>query len=378
MTEDLSSLRDEAFRDPMDQLKQLLSQSSQSFLLGAGCSRCANLPLMEELTDQVLNNKTLSSKTKGILGFLVQDFEGSGISTIEDYMSDLIDRLSIAQRRHDCKVANCNLKLDTEYSLEDLRQALEEIKMAIARCINKDIEISTHRNFIRAVHGMSQSGKPLNSPAVNYFILNYDTLIEDSLALERVPYVDGFSGGVTGWWDSNCFKNKGVAARVFKVHGSIDWCLLEDDVLPRRIRPRIKSISHDERFMIWPAATKYRETQRDPYAQMISCMRTILRPSKNTDAILTICGYRFGDSHINLELDRALRESEQRLTIVAFTSEDKPNGQLKKWIEDHEVRDQVRIYANRGFFHGDEQITSKRDLPWWKFETITRLLGGER
>ncbi len=378
MTEDLGSLRDEAFRDSMDQLKQLLSQSSQSFLLGAGCSRCANLPLMEELTDQVLKNGTLSSKTKGILGFLVQEFKGPGVSTIEDYMSDLIDRLSIAQRRHDCRVANCKLKLDKEYSLDDLRQALEEIKKAIASCINKEIEISTHRNFIRAVHGMSQSGKPLNSPAVNYFILNYDTLIEDSLALERVPYVDGFSGGVTGWWDSNCFKNENVAARVFKVHGSIDWCLLEDDVLPRRIRPGIKSISHDERFMIWPASTKYRETQRDPYAQMISCMRKILRPSKNTDAILTICGYRFGDSHINLELDRALRESEQRLTIVAFTSEDEPNGQLKKWIKDHEVQDQVRIYANRGFFHGNEQITSKSDLPWWKFEIIARLLGGER
>lgn len=378
MTEDLSSLRDEAFRDPVDQLKQLLSQSSQSFLLGAGCSCCANLPLVEELTNQVLENETLSSNTKGILGFLVQEFKDSDISTIEDYMSDLIDRLSIAQRRHDCKVTNCNLKLDRDYSLEDLREALEEIKMTIASCINKDVEISTHRNFIRAVHGMSQSGKPLNSPAVNYFILNYDTLIEDSLALERVPYVDGFSGGVTGWWDSNCFTNKDAAARVFKIHGSIDWCLLEDDVLPRRIRPGIKSISHDERFMIWPAATKYRETQRDPYAQMISCMRKILRPPKNTDAILTICGYRFGDSHINLELDRALRESEQRLTIVAFTNENEPNGQLKKWFEDHEVQDQVRIYANRGFFHGDEQITSKSDLPWWKFETITRLLGGER
>jgi len=130
--------------------------------------------------------------------------------------------------------------------------------------------------------------------------------------------------------------------------------------------------------MIWPAATKYRETQRDPYAQMISMMRAILRPSKNSEAILTICGYRFGDSHINLELDRALRESEQRLTIVAFTSDDEPKGQLEEWTKDPMVQDQVRIYAKRGFFHGNEQIKSKKDLPWWKFETITRLLGGER
>jgi hypothetical protein len=383
MNEDLSFLNDKSFKDPIEQLKQLLSRGGQSFLLGAGCSRCADLPLTYELTDQVLKNKKLSSSTKKILKFLVLEFEGSDtegavISTIEDYMSDLIDLLSIAQRRHDCRVANCRLKLDKEYSLEDLRKALEEIKNAIADCINKEVELSTHRDFIRAVHGMSQLGKPLNSPAVNYFILNYDTLIEDSLALERVPYVDGFSGGATGWWDSNCYKKEGVAARVFKVHGSIDWCLLEDDILPRRIRPGIKSISHDERFMIWPAATKYRETQRDPYAQMISRMRDILRPSKNSEAILTICGYRFGDSHINLELDRALRESEQRLTIIAFTSDNNPKGQLEEWIKDPSVQDQVRIYANGGFFHGAEQITSEKEIPWWKFETITRLLGSER
>lgn len=288
MKEDLSFLSDKSFKDPIDQLEQLLSRSGQSFLLGAGCSRCADLPLTYELTEQVLKNETLSSSTQKILKFLVREFEGSdtensGISTIEDYMSDLIDLLSIAQRRYDCKVANCKLELDEEYSLEDLRTALEEIKNAIAKCIDKEVEISIHRDFIRAVHGMSQSGKPVNSPAVNYFVLNYDTLIEDSLAIERVPYVDGFSGGSTGWWDSNCFDKKDISARVFKVHGSIDWCLLEGDVLPRRIRPKIKSISHDERVMIWPAATKYRETQRDPYAQIISQMRTILRPSENSE-----------------------------------------------------------------------------------------------
>lgn len=261
MDEDLSSLGQEAFQDPIDKLKELLSRSRQSFLLGAGCSLCADLPLTSDLTDQVLEDEKLSPKTKKILGFLIKEFKGSetkgsGISTIEDYMSDLIDLLSIAQRRSDCTGADCKVQLDREYSVEDLDKALQEIKNAIESCINKEVEISIHRDFIRAVHGRSQLGKPDNSPAINYFILNYDTLIEDSLALERVSYVDGFSGGSTGWWDSNCFTKKGIAAPVFKVHGSIDWCLLDDDVLPRRIRPSIKSIGHVERVMIWPDATK--------------------------------------------------------------------------------------------------------------------------
>jgi hypothetical protein len=63
---------------------------------------------------------------------------------------------------------------------------------------------------------------------------------------------------------------------------------------------------------------------------------------------------------------------------VAFTFDDKPEGQLKQWFEDDYVRDQVRIYAKKGFFHSTSVETSTEELPWCKFENITRLLGGER
>jgi len=51
---------------------------------------------------------------------------------------------------------------------------------------------------------------------------------------------------------------------------------------------------------------------------------------------------------------------------------------LKQWTEDATVKDQVLIYARRGFFHGADVAPSDKDLPWWKFENLTRLLGGER
>jgi hypothetical protein len=91
-----------------------------------------------------------------------------------------------------------------------------------------------------------------------------------------------------------------------------------------------------------------------------------------------VCGYAFGDVHINGEMDRALRESAGDLTIVVFTSENEPTGQMQTWAEDAHIRDQVLIFANRGFFHGDVEERSGTDLVWWKFENITRLLGGER
>jgi len=134
---------------------------------------------------------------------------------------------------------------------------------------------------------------------------------------------------------------------------------------------------NDQRIVIWPASTKYRETQLDPYAQLASLAREVLRPKDGSQRVLAVCGYKFGDSHINLELDRALRASRD-LTLVVFWSEEALDGQLKGWHDDVSIREQVLIYGKRAFWHGDTVGASADDLPWWRFENITRLLGGER
>jgi len=189
----------------------------------------------------------------------------------------------------------------------------------------------------------------------------------------------GEDGGTSAWWDPSTFDSKDVSARVLKLHGSIDWSEIAGDVLPRRIGKKLKlPIGSDQKVLIWPASTKYRETQRDPYAQLASLGRRILRPQHGTQTVLVVCGYSFSDSHINIELERALRESAGELTMIVFTFDDSPVGELKKWYLDKEISDQIRIYAKNGFFHGTTQVPSTTDLPWCKFENVTRLLGGER
>ncbi|AQQ10205.1 hypothetical protein L21SP3_02033 [Sedimentisphaera cyanobacteriorum] len=141
--------------------------------------------------------------------------------------------------------------------------------------------------------------------------------------MEKIPVADGFNGGVTGWWDMRAYNSDEAAAKVFKVHGSVDWCLLDDDILPRRIRHSIKEEIDNEPVLIWPAATKYIESQRDPFAQILTKMRETLRPQQN-EVILTIIGYSFGDAHINDELNRALLEADGRLTIIVCTEMEKP------------------------------------------------------
>ena len=94
--------------------------------------------------------------------------------------------------------------------------------------------------------------------------------------------------------------------------------------------------------------------------------------------VLAICGYGFGDSHIELEIEQALRESGGRLTVLVFTSDNEPKGRLAAWLADEEFGEQVRAYANRGYFHGATEQKSGSDLPWWQFEVLARILRGER
>ena len=61
-----------------------------------------------------------------------------------------------------------------------------------------------------------------------------------------------------------------------------------------------------------------------------------------------------------------------------FWSDEALDATLKNWHDDVAVREQVLIYGKRGFWHGDTVDAAAADLPWWKFENVTRLLGGER
>ena len=378
MSEDLTLFSSPELKDVVQDMRELLSQSRLAFLLGAGCSKKAGLPLMPELTKEVLGHDKICEETKKLLYTVRKLFSGAEDATIEDFMSEIVDLLSIAERRTQRGATQSKISVgDQERSSAELQDALDEIKIAVSSSIgDKEVDATTHQQFIRAIHSSLQAGKA--DRGVDYFILNYDTLIEDALGLERVVYFDGFTGAATGWWDPSTFRTDGKAARVFKIHGSIDWCLLKGDPLPTRIRSGIKTESAKKHVLIYPAATKYQETQRDPFAQMLNYMRQSLRPDERKEMVLAICGYSFGDSHIDLEIENALHESKERLAIAAFVETDEPQGKLKKWLADPAISEQIRVYAKKGFFHGDKKIKLDDEIPWWKFEILARLLGGER
>lgn len=378
MRDDLSVFSSPELKDVVQDIRDLLSQSRLAFLLGAGCSKSAGLPLMPQLTEAVLGHKKIGDETKKLLDKVRELFSGAQSATIEDYMSEIVDLLAIAERRTRRGASQSKVAVgDQERSATELQVALDEVKEAISSAIgDKEVDATVHQQFVRAVHRSLQAGK--GGRSVDYFVLNYDTLIEDALGLERIGYCDGFTGAATGWWEPSTFRNDGEAARVFKIHGSIDWWLLEGDSLPRRIRTGIKTESAKKHVLIYPAATKYQETQRDPFAQMINHLRQSLCPGEGNEMVLAICGYSFGDPHVDLEIENALYQSEGRLTVTAFVSTDRPEGKLRSWLDDPVISQQIRVYSKKGLFHGNKKLIEQRVTPWWRFEILARLLGGER
>ena len=315
--DELSVAREEPFLEDITGFVRITNSSNALvFLIGAGCSRCAGLPLMNELTDQALSADKLDPSSKKILTAVKAKFEGGNDANIEDYLSEIVDLLAITDRRAERGVEGNTVFVGADpYSAEQLRRAITQIKRAIATAIGRKVRIDCHQQFISAVHRPLRVGRQNLSRTVDYLVLNYDTIIEDALALAKIPYADGLSGGPTAWWDTGAFDATGVSARVIKLHGSINWYQFPDDPLPRRIGSAVELPDEDDiPLLIWPSATKYQEAQLDPFAQLLNRTREALHANSGSQRVLVICGYSFGDRHINLEIDRALRESDANLT----------------------------------------------------------------
>lgn len=172
MQDDLSALKNPKFASCFDEYEKLLMDGNKAFLLGAGCSKCAGLPLTIELTQNILHNPILDPKTKKLLSSVKQSFHGSNDANIEDYLSELIDQKDMAERRNARGSNNTSVKIAGEtYSTIEIKHAVDQIKEAIVDLINIDnVSIDIHRRFIKAIHHPSRPGRTAVSNPVNYLV----------------------------------------------------------------------------------------------------------------------------------------------------------------------------------------------------------------
>ena len=391
--------------DIAEQFEKHIGSPKQTWLLGAGVSFGSNIPLMNPLTTRVLAAAKCNKLKDDAVGKMIIDFvteDISELSNIEDFLTHLGDLISIAERSRTGSV-----RLNGESVVRDklvfVHRVLLELIADTVRWGYKEgvqdeagkeicpeligtkgksiVTISEHLDFVKAIFGSVRAGLEVVRSPVEFFTTNYDTLLEDALALNEIQYIDGFSGGGVGFWSSaNYARTASTQAVVTKLHGSIDWQRdATDEAHLFRIRDGDTYPAEGGVVMIYPQATKYLNAQRDPFAELFQRFRQRLENS--VDQVLLVCGYSFGDEHINAEIELALRAPKSQLTLVAFA--DQPEGMmpsaLEAWRKHDEWGSQVFVAGSRGLYQGRAgphfpDTGSGRD--WWTFGGVTRLLSG--
>jgi hypothetical protein len=162
--------------------------------------------------------------------------------------------------------------------------------------------------------------KKVNRTApLEIFTTNYDVLFERAFGVARVPAFDGFVGTYHPFFYPECLDDDDLLPnskwiRLWKLHGSVNWCL-EDGTVDKRI---IRSDRPASGELILPSHRKYDESRKQPYMAYMDRLSRILN---SEHALLIACGYSFSDEHINALLYGAL-DNRNTANIIALQFQD--------------------------------------------------------
>lgn len=377
-------------KDALSQLDELLGSSNQAWLFGAGISFNAGIPLMMPLTDQVFKRAEIHGEAtdKVALDWIRSQLVDG--CHIEHILSQIGDLRAIAERSRN-QIVNFD---SATFTLEELDAFHQRILKWVAESVRRGyrpargdkpeqvgtkdlpiVAVNDHVAFVSALFNERQKGLSDRRRAVRLFTTNYDTLLEDALALSCLPYWDGFSGGAVAFRNHRFGgedPDPWVRAHVIKLHGSIDWHLGEDGKV-WRVRDGDIYPELNARVLIYPQSTKYLATQRDPFAAQFELLRRSLASSDEN--VFATCGYSFGDEHINQEIELSMARPGNKTTFVAFSQGLNPT--LERW-RNSSWKKRLYIVSDAGLYIGDSgpqaapSEGSKWD--WWTFQGVSKLL----
>lgn len=204
--------------------------------------------------------------------------------------------------------------------LKELRVLFQkEIRSLVSVHNNEDISIDhsscLHSDFARWIRYAARKN------SIEVFTTNYDYLFEIGFESQKLPYFDGFVGGYKPFFDPVSVENDQLIpqwTRLWKLHGSLGWGYDKEE--KRIIRSRDIS---DDAIVIYPSLLKYDDSRKQPYLSYIERLSSFL---KKDDGVLFICGYSFGDDHLNDTVMNALAQSRST-TVIALVFDEQLNEQ---------------------------------------------------
>lgn len=84
---------------------------------------------------------------------------------------------------------------------------------------------SLHTHNIQGLDLIVEIARHSSIKKLDIITLNHDTLVEQVLSQNNIPFADGFgkADGDVRWYDDTVYDDKKTKVRIFKPHGSINW-----------------------------------------------------------------------------------------------------------------------------------------------------------
>jgi hypothetical protein len=309
-------------------------------LLGAGCPMSIELdgqPLIPGISGLTATVKVrLRDQCSAALDALTTVMTDDGTADTVEGMLTLVRQLRSVCGR------SCVRGLDSTM--------LVTLEKEICRAVH---EVMTKRLPSRATpyHDLAWwAGSCVRKHPVEVFTTNYDLLVEQAFEESCVPYFDGFVGARHAFFNASAMSADALSTwvRLWKLHGSVNWRRTNEGVI------RTDSMTFDENtsLVIHPSHLKYDQSRKMPYLALMDQFRRFLLAPSST---LVVCGYSFGDEHLNDAIADALL-SNKTATVFAL---------LWGSIDDYPVASTLAEHSrNLCTLAGDGGIIGARTFRW--------------
>lgn len=281
----------------------------------------------------------------------------AALDTFESATSGFASR-SAAQSNFEHLLSEAQARASLDPDNADLSGFIGEAeRIVLEKCgfVDHGSPLPQHETFLRKV-----ARRSTRLQRTQLFTTNYDRAFEVAARRARFNVIDGFGyGGTT--FDGSTFDLDYVRRRpnespalepnvfhLLKLHGSVDWDQFGDVVQKTVVSPA-------NPVLIYPSATKYQLSYRQPYLEFMSRFQIALR---QPDVGLIVVGFGFNDAHIVAPIEAALRSNiGLRAVIVGPAMKSDPRPDV--------ISDVERLIGL-----GDRRLT----LLNGKFEDLVRLL----
>ena len=318
----------------IQQLQSILSSPSKKigFLFGAGISiKDADdnnlISGVEKMTAEVVSKFPTAPQKTAIESMKTEIESENKKFNIETLLSKISEKERATGSEKLCGLTKDELKKLREDIEEEIKELVSIHEKNGIKCIRN----TNHETFTKWV-----SNADRDYP-IEIFTTNYDYFLELALEKQQIPYFDGFVGSYEAFFCPEWIENDSSVkdwVKLWKLHGSLGWSQNADKT------EIIRTSGASGKAMIYPSFLKYDHSKKQPYLSYMDRLSYFL---KQEDSVLFVCGYSFGDEHINEIILTSLTRSRSSHVFILKSGELEGKDFLSKEIS--QKYSKVSVYA---------------------------------